>query len=182
MFDDPPPAHLFTDLSPFRWASLPTEPVVAGRSRRHASCTASPFPTRSRTSASREAIMLCPGCAYMWHRLRPLAQCAGTRTQQAAAACCHHAIACLRAWASSKRNRAPAVLAWLRLRRPRPVHGLCRFFLTGVPAPIPPGLVAALYASVYPHTTWRFLGCVSNEQVRNPCSYCSRGPGSSCDW
>ena len=40
------------------------------------------------------------------------------------------------------------------------------FFLTSVPAPIPPGLVAALYASVYPHTTWRFLGCVSNEQVR----------------
>jgi hypothetical protein len=68
-----------------------------------------------------------------------------------------------------------ACSAWLRLRRPRPV--LRRFFLTGVPAPIPPGLVAALYASVYPHTSWRFLGCVSNEQVRDLCSCCC----SSCD-
>lgn len=38
--------------------------------------------------------------------------------------------------------------------------------MTSVPAPIPSGLVAALYASVYPHTTWRFLGCISNEQAR----------------
>ena len=38
------------------------------------------------------------------------------------------------------------------------------FFLTQVPAPIPEGMVASVYVSMYPHAEWRFLGSVSNAE------------------
>ena len=38
------------------------------------------------------------------------------------------------------------------------------FFLTALPAPIPDGLVASVYVSMYPHEHWRCLGHVSNSE------------------
>lgn len=38
------------------------------------------------------------------------------------------------------------------------------FFLTAVPAPIPDGLVASVYVSMFPHEQWRCLGYVSNSE------------------
>jgi len=43
-------------------------------------------------------------------------------------------------------------------------HKRLTFFLTQLPVAIPDGYVASLYASMYPHTTWRFLGYISNAE------------------
>eukprot|EP01050_Picozoa_sp_SAG11_P018524 SAG11_NODE_2813_length_2945_cov_1.421644_2_plen_175_part_00 len=38
------------------------------------------------------------------------------------------------------------------------------FFLANVPAPIPDGMVASLYASMYPYAEWRYVGSISNTE------------------
>jgi hypothetical protein len=38
------------------------------------------------------------------------------------------------------------------------------FFLTSVPAPIPDGLVASMYVSMYPYAEWKYVGSISNAE------------------